>query len=58
MPDQPWEFTWDIDKGILEPRLDAMDAVKAKIAQAKAKEASRERTQPQQPTDAGSDEIW
>lgn len=53
IPEQPWEFTWDIDKGILEPRLSAMDAVKAKVAQAKA----RQKVEDDNATEE-SDEIW
>ena len=53
IPDQPWEFTWDIDKGILEPRLSAMDAVKAKVAQAKAKQKVADDRVMEEP-----DEIW
>lgn len=52
IPEQPWEFTWDIDKGILEPRLSAMDAVKAKVEQARARQQSRVVETEE------SDEIW
>lgn len=55
MPDQPWEFTWDIDKGILEPRLSGMDAVKAKVTKAKAVEASKSTTTA---NETSSEEIW
>lgn len=50
IPDQPWEFMWDIDKGILEPKLSAMDAVKAKVKQAKARQRTSEVVE--------DDEIW
>lgn len=59
-PEQPWEFTWDIDKGILEPKLSAMDAVKARITQAKARDAARAATEVAATTtqDDNDDEIW
>ena len=57
VPDAPLEFTWDIDKGILEPRLSAMDAVRAKITKAKATEAARQ-TETQSQSQEGDDEIW
>lgn len=53
IPDQPWEFTWDIDKGILEPKVSAMDAVLAKVKQAKAREAAAEI-----PATEEEEEIW
>lgn len=59
LPPQPWEFTWDVDKGILEPRLSAMDSVRAKVKQANAKQAvidAEERTQ--QTSTVEEDEIW
>lgn len=61
-PEEPFEFTWDIDKGIIEPRLSAMDAVKAKIQQGKAREASKEIVDLEAPEQTveqeGDDEIW
>lgn len=52
--DEPWEFMWDIDKGIIEPKLSAIDALTAKIAQAKLKEAeAKENPQPVE-----EEEIW
>ena len=39
IPETAWEFTWDIDKGILEPRLSAMDGVRARVKQAAARQA-------------------
>lgn len=57
LPDQPWEFTWDIDKGILEPKLSAMDAVMAKVKQAKAKQAAQE-AEARTDTQQEDDEIW
>jgi len=62
-PEEPFEFTWDIDKGIIEPRLSAMDAVKAKVQQGKAREASKEIEdieEGEQPavTRDEDDEIW
>lgn len=57
LPDQPWEFTWDIDKGILEPKLSAMDAVMAKVKQAKAKQAVAE-VEHHQEASTEDGEIW
>ena len=60
LPDAPLEFTWDIDKGILEPRLSAMDAVRAKVTKAKAVEATKalEPAPGEKPSSVGDDEIW
>jgi replicative DNA helicase len=60
IPDSPWEFTWDIDKGILEPRLSAMDAVRAKVAQANARQAAKQAaTATATPVETEEDdEIW
>jgi len=59
LPDAPLEFTWDIDKGILEPRLSAMDAVRAKTMKAKAVEATKAlEPEDTEPKVEGSDEIW
>lgn len=61
IPEQPWEFTWDIDKGILEPKLSAMDSVKAKVKQAKAKQAVADANAADQAGGASSsesEEIW
>ena len=59
VPEQPWEFTWDIDKGILEPKLSAMDAVMAKVKQAKAKQAVADmNAAAAETTTEGDDEIW
>lgn len=57
IPDNPWEFTWDIDKGVLEPKLSAMDAVKAKVKVATAKQKVVDENTA---TDAAAeeDEIW
>lgn len=55
LPDTPWEFAWDIDKGILEPKLSAMDAIKAKVKQAKAQQAV---DNAEQETQTEDDEIW
>lgn len=57
IPDNPWEFTWDIDKGVLEPKLSAMDAIKAKVKVAAAKQKVVDENQSQQPT-AEEDDIW
>lgn len=60
MPDQPWEFTWDIDKGILAPKLSALDAVAAKVQQATLREETLAQTAtsfaPQEEDE--EDEIW
>lgn len=58
IPEQPWEFTWDIDKGILEPKLSAMDAVRAKVELAKAKQATAEVLAQDNTSTEGEDEIW
>lgn len=58
IPDEPWSFEWDIDRGILEPKLSAMDAVKAKLQVAKAKEADKKHQQQVEADDEGDDEIW
>ena len=61
IPETPWEFTWDIDKGILEPKLSSMDAVRAKVKQAKAKQAVADANANDQKGAASStesDEIW
>nr|DAH56615.1 MAG TPA: Helicase REPLICATION [Caudoviricetes sp.] len=59
IPDQPWEFTWDIDKGILEPKLSSMDAVRAKVKQAKAKQKVVDDNAVEEVnTPVGDDEIW
>ena len=42
VPENPFEFTIDYDKGILESRLSGMDAVKAKLQKEKAVETTRE----------------
>ena len=59
-PGQAWEFTWDIDKGILEPRLSAMDSVKAKIKQAAARQGVKDAIEGKVEfeADSGDDEIW
>lgn len=60
VPETPWEFTWDIDKGILEPKLSAMDSVAAKIKQAKARQAAQDATSSEttESVSSESDEIW
>lgn len=59
IPDTPWEFTWDIDKGILEPKLSSMDSVKAKIAKAKAIQATKDaQAKAETQAEEDSDEIW
>lgn len=60
VPEQPWEFTWDIDKGILEPRLSAMDSVRAKIKQAAARQAVIDAVETDSLTQSTEeeDEIW
>lgn len=60
IPEQPWEFTWDIDKGILEPRLSAMDAVRARVAQAQARQvvADAQALETVTSTSEEDDEIW
>lgn len=60
IPEQAWEFTWDIDKGILEPRLSAMDGVRARVQQAASRQAVVDAVAsdaPAQSTEA-DDEIW
>lgn len=59
VPEQAWEFTWDIDKGILEPRLSAMDAVRARIQQAEARQIVRDATNLANVQEGDDDdEIW
>lgn len=59
VPEQPLEFTIDYDKGIFEGKLSAMDAVKAKIAKAKAVEQTRALDNEAQPSNTTEDdEIW
>lgn len=58
IPDQPWEFTWDIDKGILEPKLSSMDAVRAKVKQAKAKQKVADENADSSSSSTDNDEIW
>ena len=59
LPDSPWEFTWDIDKGLMEPKLSAMDSVKAKIKKANAQQKVEDDANAATAlTDEGEDEIW
>lgn len=58
IPDQPWEFTWDIDKGIIEPRLSGMDAVAAKVELAKAKQKAKDESKVSDDGGAAEDDIW
>lgn len=55
VPDAPLEFTWDIDKGILEERLSAMDAIKAKAMKAKAVQATKALKDNEEQQE---DEVW
>lgn len=43
--DGPMEFTWDVDRGRLTPVLSAMDAVRARAAQAAQRDEVRSREQ-------------
>lgn len=45
--DGPIEFTWDVDRGKLTPVLSAMDAVRARAAQAAQRDEVRNREQQQ-----------
>ncbi len=61
IPHQPWEFTWDIDKGILEPRLSAMDAVRANVARAQARQQVADAVAKEdiaEQVEEEDDEIW
>ena len=58
MPDTAWEFTWDIDKGIMEPKLSAMDAVKAKVAKANAQQKVEDDNAAAAESSGSDDEIW
>jgi len=61
IPQQPWEFTWDIDKGILEERLSGLDAVRASVQRANAQQAVNEAIAIHQQAPVvteGDDEIW
>lgn len=58
VPEQPWEFTWDVDKGILEPRLSAMDSVRARVEQARARQRVEDDNARQAATQSGDADIW
>lgn len=57
VPEQPLEFTVDYDKGIFDSKLSAMDAIKAKMAKAKATEDYKD-LEETTPKKAEDDEIW
>lgn len=58
LPENPFEFTIDYDKGIFESKLSGMDAVKAKIQKAKAVEATKALDNEEEKSTGGDDEIW
>lgn len=49
IPNDPWEFSWDVDKGLLEPVASLEDKVKfdAKLAAAKQRMADQKNSQSQ-----------
>lgn len=61
VPDNPFEFTVDYDKGIFESKLSGMDAVKAKIQKAKAVEATKALDASEEQdsnSSVGDEEVW
>lgn len=63
IPEQPWEFTWDIDKGILAQKLSGLDAVRANVQRAEARQRTADAIASQEGAETArveveDDEIW